>query len=153
MVELRQTEAVGTFDDQSVTVRDVDARLNDGGANEYIVIAGDELRHDLFELPLFHLPAADGNFQFWVHLFDFPCHAFDRCDAVVQIEDLAAPVCLGLNRALDQTFVVATHHRFDRAAIHGRGFNHAHGAGPGHGEIECPGNGCGAQGEDVDIGP
>jgi hypothetical protein len=43
LVELREAEAVGALDDDRVAVGDVDARLDDRGAHEHVVAAGDEV--------------------------------------------------------------------------------------------------------------
>ena len=49
LVHLREAEAIGTVDDHRVDVRDVDAGLDDGGADEDVELALGELRHDLLQ--------------------------------------------------------------------------------------------------------
>ena len=151
LVELGQPEAVGPLDDQGVAVGDVDAGLDDRRADEHIGLAGDEAGHDFFELAFLHLPVADGDAEPRVHLFDLAGHALNRRHPVVQVEDLPPAVGLGLDGAFDQCFVVAADDRLDRAAIHGRCLDHAHGARASHREVEGAGDRGGAHREDIDI--
>src|SRR5690606_12933463 len=45
LVKLRKTEAVGTFDDDRVAVGDIEAALDDRGADQHVIAAGHELGH------------------------------------------------------------------------------------------------------------
>ena len=65
---------------------------------------------------------------------------------------MASTVCLGLNCALDQIFIVASNDGLYRTAIDGWGLDHAHGTRSRHGEIEGAWNRCGAESEDIDVG-
>src|SRR2546430_10535121 len=61
LIELRQAEAVGALDDDRVDVRDVETRLDDGGAYEDVILARLEVDHHRRQLVFRHLSVADGN--------------------------------------------------------------------------------------------
>ena len=58
-MQLCQTHPVGVLDDQGVHVRDVDAGLDDGGADQNLNLAVHHPRHDAGNLLLGHLPMGD----------------------------------------------------------------------------------------------
>ena len=59
LVQLGQAEAVGLVDEDGVAVGDVQARLDDRGADQDVGLVPDELEHHLLELVLVHLAVAD----------------------------------------------------------------------------------------------
>ena len=60
LVQLGEAEAVGVLDDEGVDVRDVDAGLDDGGADEDLDLTVRHRLHDVAELLLIHLAVGDG---------------------------------------------------------------------------------------------
>jgi len=89
LVELGQAEGVGPVDDQGVGRGDVDARLDDGGANKNIVIFVPELEHNSLELVLAHLAVGDGHPGLGDGLADLVGDPVDGVDPVVDEEGLA----------------------------------------------------------------
>ncbi len=124
LVRLGQAEQVGAIDDQGVRLRDVEARLDDRRRAEHVVIAAQELEHDLLELPVAHLPVGHAD----AHLGHEPAQLLgrlvDRLDPVVQEERLPATLVLAPDRLGDQLLVPLPHVRADRLAIGGRGRDH-----------------------------
>ena len=59
LVELAEAELVGLVDDDGVHVRDVEAGLDDRGADEDVRPAVREVVHDVGQLVLVHLAVAD----------------------------------------------------------------------------------------------
>ena len=59
LVELSESEQIGPIGDQCVHGRHIDARLDDGRADEDVVVALPEINHDPFERALIHLPVSD----------------------------------------------------------------------------------------------
>ena len=59
LIELRKPEAVGALDDEGVAVRDIEPALDDRRADQHLVLAGDELRHDPLQPGGVHLAVAD----------------------------------------------------------------------------------------------
>ena len=152
LVELREPEAVGAFDDEGVAVGDIDAGFDDGGTDEDVVFARHESRHDFLEGEGGHLPVPDCDPEFGVHFANRIGDCFDGLDAVVEVEDLPAPVDFGTDCVFNDGGVVALDDGFDGPAIGGRGFDDGHGARPRKGEVEGARDGGGAQGEDIDRG-
>ena len=95
---------------------------------------------------------ADADAQLRVHFADLVRHAFDGRDAVVQVEDLAAAICLGLNRTFDEIGRVTFNDSLDRASIDGRGLDHTHCSGSCERHVQCARDWRGAECEDVDVG-
>ena len=152
LVELGESEAVGAFDDEGVAVGDVDAGFDDGGADEDVVFAGDELGHDFFEGEGGHLSMTDGDAELGVLFAEFVCDGFDGLDAVVEVEDLSATVDFGLDGVFNGVGVVALDDGFDGSTVGGGCFDDAHGACAGEGEVEGAWDGGGAEGKDIDGG-
>ncbi len=63
LVKLRESEAVRALDDDRVAVRDIEAALDDRGADEHLVRAGHEVRHHALQLVLVHLPVTDADVE------------------------------------------------------------------------------------------
>ncbi len=61
LVELAQTEEVGPVDDQRVDGGHVDARLDDGRADQHVVGPLPEVEDHLLERALVHLPVGHGH--------------------------------------------------------------------------------------------
>ena len=59
LVQLGQAEQVGALDDQRVGVGDVEAGLDDRGADQDVELLLPEVDHDLLELVLVHLAVRD----------------------------------------------------------------------------------------------
>src|SRR4051812_4619319 len=61
LVQLRQSELVGTIDDNGVGSRYVDAGFNDGGAEQDIEALLVEIAHGHFKFALAHLAVSNAN--------------------------------------------------------------------------------------------
>ncbi len=61
LVQLPESEEIGALDDERVHRRHVDARLDDRGAHEYVVLAFPEVDDDLFEAAFVELTVGDGD--------------------------------------------------------------------------------------------
>ena len=59
LVEIAQAEPVGAVDDDGVGVGNIEAALDDRGADEHVDLAFDEPVHDVFEFVFAHLAVAD----------------------------------------------------------------------------------------------
>src|SRR5206468_2095351 len=75
----------------------------------------------------------------------------DRLDAVVEVEALAAPLDLSLERKLDQFLVVLADGRADRAASLRRRLDDRDVTQPGERHVQRAGNRRCAQRQDVDL--
>ena len=58
LIEIGQPEAIGPIDDDGVGVRNIEAALDDRGADEDVDFPGDEALHDGFEFIRIHLAVA-----------------------------------------------------------------------------------------------
>ncbi|CAI8447699.1 MAG: Uncharacterised protein [Halieaceae bacterium] len=64
LVQLRQAKFISALNDDGVRVGDVDAGLDNRGADENVVMLMVEVRHDLFQALLTQLPVRDTDRQF-----------------------------------------------------------------------------------------
>src|SRR5262249_9457901 len=58
LIELGETEALSSLDEDGIDVGYVETRLDDGRADKNIVLVGGKVDHDSGELLLFHLAVA-----------------------------------------------------------------------------------------------
>ena len=126
LVEIGQAEAIGAVDDDRVGVRNIEAALDDRGANEHVDLAGDEALHDVFQLVRVHLAVADVDARASGQssaILSRTCSI--DLDAVVQEINLALPLELAVDRVADDALVVAADDRLDRQAIERRRLDRA----------------------------
>ena len=102
---------VGAVDDERVHRRHVDARLDDRGAHEHVVLALPEVDHDLLERALVHLAVGDGDAGLGHQLAQLGGHVVDVAHAVVDVEDLALAQQLAADGLGDGPLVVARRRR------------------------------------------
>ena len=102
LVEVREAEGVGPVDEHRVGVRDVEARFDDGGAQEEVVLSIAEGGDYFLEGPLVHLAVGDGYADFREEALEIGGDAADGPDAVVNEEDLSAPPDFPQHRLADQ---------------------------------------------------
>ena len=105
LVELGQPERVGPLHDERVRLRDVEPRLDDGGRDQHVEVAVQELHHDVLEPPLGHLPVGNADAQLRHPLADALGRLVDRLDPVVEVERLALAGDLAAQGRGDQLLV------------------------------------------------
>ena len=149
LVEIRQPEAVGTVDDNGVRVRDVDATLDDGCAEQHICLARDEVTHDELQLRFIHLPVPDDNACARHKPMEIRSDLVDGLHTIMQEKDLPLAVQLPLDRLGDELLVVRTDSRLHRQTIEWRRVDGAHIPRPHQCHIECTRDGGSRQGQHV----
>ena len=152
LVELPEAEAVGTVDHEGVHRGHVDARLDDGGADEDVVVPFPELHHDLLEAALVHLAVGDGDAGLGHELAEARRAVLDVLHAVVHEEHLALAQELATDGLGHGPLVVLPHVGEDRLAVRRRGVQQRQVADAGERHLEGPGDGRGRQREHVDVG-
>ncbi len=90
LIQLREAVAFGVLDDHGVGERDVEAVLDDGGADKHVEFVLHEAEEDTFEFRFAHLAMADADAAIGEHFADHGGAHHDRVDAVVDEVDLAA---------------------------------------------------------------
>ena len=100
-MELGKTETVGVLDDQGIGVGQVDACLDDGGADEDIDLLIEHAAPDLAEFLFAHLAVSDGDLCLRNGFADTDRLGFDAFDIVEQIEYLSAAPELAPYRFVD----------------------------------------------------
>ena len=98
LVGLGEAEQVGAVDDQRVRLRDVEAGLDDRRRAEHVVVATQELEHDLLELAVAHLAVGDADPHLGHQAAQLLGRLVDRLDAVVEEERLPAAIVLAADR-------------------------------------------------------
>ncbi len=61
LIQLRQAIPIGAVNHDGVRVPDIEAVFDDGGGDEDVVLVGDKVDHDLFQLAVAHLAVANTN--------------------------------------------------------------------------------------------
>ena len=102
LVELRQAEHVGPMHDQRVGGRDVEARFDDRGREQDVVLALVEGRHDVLELARRHLAVRHRDLRLRHLLVEEGLDLAEIVDARHHIEGLPAPVALAQQRLADR---------------------------------------------------
>mmetsp|Transcript_44843 Transcript_44843/g.105645 ORF Transcript_44843/g.105645 Transcript_44843/m.105645 type:complete len:425 (-) Transcript_44843:795-2069(-) len=121
LVQLGQAELVGAADDDGVGTRHVDAGLDDGRAQQQVVLALHELAHHPLQLALGHLAMGDDDACLGQQLLELLAPVLDGLDLVVQEVDLAAALQLAQHRLADGAAALGAHEGLDRQAPLRRG--------------------------------
>ena len=61
LVQVGESEMLGTIDDDGIGIGDVDAVLDDGGGEQHVVVVVDEVEDDVLQLFGFHLSVSHGD--------------------------------------------------------------------------------------------
>ena len=150
LVQLTKSETFGSIDDESVHRWQVDAGLDDGGADEHVEASFPEIDHHPFERALVHLTVGDGDAGVGHQLAETSRDLIDVGDPIVYEEDLALAQQLAANRLNDGRFVVLANVGENRTAIGGRRCDHGEIANSGEGHLERARDRTRAEGQDVD---
>ena len=151
-MQLGEAEGVGALDDHRVGVGDVEARLDDRGADEHVEALLPEVEHHLLELVLPHLPVRRRHPRLGHELADVRGGLLDRVDPVVDEEDLALAQQLAAYGGHDLAVLVGADVGQHRVPLLGRGGDRRHLADAGDRHLERARDRRGAHGEHVDRG-
>ena len=153
LVQLRQAERVGAFDDERVRLRDVQTGLDDRRRHEHIAIAAKERVHLLLQVALAHLAVCDDEAEVRRELLELLRDLVNRLDAVVQIEGLSPSLGLAFERKLDELLVVFGDGRANRTTPLWRGLDDGDVPQPGERHVQRARDRSRAEREHVDLEP
>ena len=149
LVQLGQTHPVGVFDDEGVAVAHVDAGLDEGGADEDIDLAVEQVLPDGVQLLLGHLAVGDADAGTGHHLADVGGGGLDVVHPVVQVVDLPAARKLFLHGFGQDDVVVFEDEGLHGLALDGRLLDGGQVPDAAHGHVQGAGDGGGRQGQHV----
>ena len=149
-MQLGKAHAVGVLDDEGVHVRNIDAGLDDGRANQDLRLARDHALHDRRELLFVHLAVRHVHDRAVEHLRDAQGGALDVFNAVVQVVHLPAALQLAAHGVAQHVPVVLHDEGLHGDAVLRRLFDGGHVADAGQGHIQRARDGCGREREHVD---
>ena len=152
LIKLCEAKPIGAFNDQSIAVGDIEAGLDDGRADEDVVLPRDEGGHGFFQFACTHLPVANNDARFGYQGGQPFGNGPDGLHAIVQVEDLAAAGQLGLHGIAHEFLVVAADDGADGEAFAWGRLNDAQVAGAHEGEVERPWNRGRTHGKHIDLG-
>ena len=89
LVQLAQTVVLGVVHDERVRVRNIQARLNDGGADQHVKAALPEVHNNLLQARFAHAAVGGGDARLRHELADFGGNVVDVSHAVVHEEHLS----------------------------------------------------------------
>ena len=140
------------LDDQGVGVGQVDARLDDGGAHQYVQLPVGHAAHHVVNGLLGHLPVGHTHGGlFPQQLLDAGRGAVDGVHPIVQIIYLAAPLQLPAHGIPQHPPVVLQHIGLHRLAVGGGLLQGGHVPDARQGHIQRPGDGGGRQGQHIHL--
>ena len=125
LVQLRQTKLVGARNHNGVGRGHINARFNDGGAEQHVVALGHKIAHDFFQISLRHLAMGHCNASFGQYFFQFLTAVFNGLYFVVQEVNLAASFEFTQHRLSNHTHAFVANKGFDGQAALGCRGNHA----------------------------
>ncbi len=149
LVQLGQTHAVSVLDDEGVAVAHVNACLNEGGADEDVDLAVEQMLPDGVELVLSHLAVGDAHPGTGHHLAHMGGGGLDVLHPVVQIVDLPAPGQLFLHGLGQDDIVVLEDECLHGLALDGRLLDGGQVADAAHGHVQGAGDGGGREGQHI----
>ena len=150
-MHLTEAEQVGAFDDQRVHRRHVDARLDDRGAHQHVVLAVPEVLHDGFERAFVHLAVGDRDARLGHELAQASRGGVDRLHPVVHPEHLALTEEFAADRLDRDALVVLADVGEDRHAIGRRGLQQRQVADADERHLQRARDRRGGEREDVDV--
>ena len=124
LIKLRESEVMGLVDDDRIDVGDIDAGLDDGGADQDVELVFDEREHDAFELVLVHLSVADSESCLRHQTLQVLQDVVDALHAVVDEVDLTTATELSQDRLSDEPITCRCDERANRRAISWRRVDH-----------------------------
>ena len=153
LMQLRQPELVRPVDEDGVGVGDVDAVLDDGGANQQVQLAAVEAPHHGFQFALAHLPVADADARLRRQGGQFLCHPLDGAHFVMHIEDLAAAQQFPLDGLPNQAAALFPYEGPNGQAAGRRRGDDRQIANAAHGHVQGAGDGRGGQRQHIHLRP
>lgn len=90
LIELAQAKVVSVFDNQGVSVGDIESSFDDCGADKDVDFALDESDHDGFKFGFVHLSVPDGDSGLGNEFANFVGDVINAVDSVVDEKDLSA---------------------------------------------------------------
>ena len=151
-MELGEAHAVGVLHDEGIHVGDVDAGLDDGGADQDVRLALHHLLHDGGKLLLPHLAVAHGDAGLGAQeLLEPGGHPVDALHPVVEEVDLAAPVQLPAAGVRQDAPVLFENVGLDGLAVPGRLLQGGHIPQAREGHVEGTGDGGRGEGQGVHL--
>ncbi len=139
------------MDDHGIHIGYVQSGLNDGSCHQYVDLPAYEVKHDLLQFLLLHLPVGEGNHGLGYQRGDPGRHIRNVVHPVVHIIDLPAPGHFPGNRLPDQLLVVLADKSLDGLPVLGRLLQNAHVPDPHQAHVQGPGNGGGCQGQHIHV--
>ena len=131
---------VSIFHDQGVGIRNIQARLHDGGAHQHIEFAIPEALHRGFQLFLAHLAVRDHYAGFRNQAANVRGGLLDAANLVMHVEHLAVAQQLAADGRGHVLVLLRTHVRQHRVAVLRRGEDRRHLADPRHRHFQRAGN-------------
>ena len=61
LVQVGESKVVGTIDNNSIRIRNIDTVLHDGGRKQHVIVVVDEVKDNLLQFFRFHLSMTNGN--------------------------------------------------------------------------------------------
>ena len=117
LVQLCEPELVGAVHDDRVGNRNVDARFDDGCADEHIELAPVELAHDALKFSLAHLAVGNANARFRNQLSEHLGAGLNGIHVVMKEIHLSAALEFADNGLSNQRLGFAAHESLDREAF------------------------------------
>ncbi len=150
-MHLTETQEVGPFDDEGVDRRHVDARLDDRGAHEDVVLAVPEVLHHGLEGALVHLAVGDGDASLGDELSQAAGGGVDRLHPVVHPEHLTLAKEFAADRLDGDALVVLADVGEDRLAVRRRRLEERQVADADERHLQRARDRRGGEREDVDV--
>src|SRR5262245_33418162 len=125
LVELRETEAICSVDDDGISVREIEPRFNDRRANQDLGVIFQEIEHDFFQCLWRHLAVRHRQLCLGKQIRQLERQPIDGLDSVMEKKYVATLLQLTKNRIADDLFVIASHVSSDSQPIRWRGFDYA----------------------------
>ena len=143
---------MGVVDNNRIGVGDVESRFNDGGAEQHVVLASDEVEHDFLQFIAFHLAMGYSDTASWYVTRNEVMYIHDVLHSVMDEEDLTVSSHLEEDGFADELTVEGAELSLYRIAVGRRRVDDTEVAGAHHRELECSRNRCGGQCQRIHVG-
>ena len=117
LMQIAQTKFMGTINNDSIHIRDINAGLDDGSGNQYIVFIINKIDNNFLELLGRHLPVTNRYAAARHQSFDHCFNQVNILDAIIDKENLTISVHFYLNGFPDNIFIECMYFGLNRITV------------------------------------
>ena len=150
-MQVAQAKHMRIVDNNGIGVGDVEPRFDNGGGNQHIVIATNEIEHGFFQQRRLHLPVGNNRCNIWAMLLNHRLHVAYPVHPIVDKEYLPSSIDLIFNGLLNDLHVERVKFGNNGVSVWRRGVDNGQIACSHQRELKCSRDRCGCKGKGIHV--